>query len=272
MKDKTKGKKIKAIVWPVIYAILVLGICCSSCFLFHSYYYRSIFVSGPSMQPTLKGGRDEDKLSDFGIIDPTSRALRRIERFDIVTTFFPWADYEEDGTAKETAEYKIKRVIALPGESIKIDNKSGDLDFEFHIKTKQRVDGILTDVTLHYGSNPEKIFEEDNTNYIKIPFSRTLYHPDKMMLKNTHVSDPEADGWYKLEDDEYWVMGDNLTESTDSAYVEQGKNHGPVKFSNLVGVLVAIEGTCKIVPSHYVNGKLIPATCINRKYKIPKVF
>ena len=89
-----------------------------------------------------------------------------------------------------------------------------------------------------------------------------------------------------LSDDEYWVLGDNRTNSRDSAYV------GKIKKKYIAGVLVAIEGKAKLkVKGYRCNscGKTYstqskPCTncggttfttqykLVNKKYSWPKFF
>lgn len=133
MKDITK-KRISAIAWPLIYLGLVITICISGCMVFKRYYYCSVFVSGQSMAPTLKGGygNGDRGVAHFGIVDTSESAKKRIERFDIVTTYYPWdisdyADYQVGQTKLDGVrpERKIKRVLAIPGETISV--KEGNI-------------------------------------------------------------------------------------------------------------------------------------------------
>lgn len=64
---------------------------------------RSV-ISGPSMEPNFK---NKDQL----IIEKLSYRFRKPTRFDIITIF------KSKGMKKE---YYVKRIIALPGESIQI--------------------------------------------------------------------------------------------------------------------------------------------------------
>lgn len=152
--DAIKKKKISDFLWPIIYFALVITICFSGCLVFRRYYYCSVFVSGQSMSPTLKGGKGngDSGVAHFGLVDTTDLAKKRTKRFDIVTTYYPWDDSDypngykpnEKNSLGENAERKIKRVLALPGETITV--KNGDItiyknayevtDFEFNTHYK----------------------------------------------------------------------------------------------------------------------------------------
>ncbi len=44
-----------------------------------------VYVDGSSMSPTLNGGGK----TEFGIVDTHSSAINNINRFDIITTYYP---------------------------------------------------------------------------------------------------------------------------------------------------------------------------------------
>ena len=120
-------QKLKRIIWPIIYLILIINVCLSFILVFRSYYFRAIFVSGNSMNPTLKGG----SRADYGVIDDHKSAINHLKRFNIVTTYYPFAkstDYkggyvhgQDNEIDKNNSSYKIKRVYGLPNETIRFD-------------------------------------------------------------------------------------------------------------------------------------------------------
>lgn len=152
-----KETKIYKIFMEVIPYIVILVIV----LLIRIYLVTPIIVSGESMLPTLDGG----ELMVLNKID-------KIERFDIVVV----------DTGKEEI---IKRVIAVPGETISCEN--GIIYINGHRQDEEYSRGITSDF--------EKI---------------------------------------KLEDDEFFVMGDNREDSLDSRHM------GPFKRT-------AIKGTAKLV-------------------------
>ncbi len=79
--------------------------------LYRNVCYDEILVSGHSMESSLHSG-------DFGLMKTTKSALNNIKRFDIVIV-------EVDSETSNSRDI-IKRVIGLPGETIKIET-SGEI-------------------------------------------------------------------------------------------------------------------------------------------------
>lgn len=164
MAKQTKGKLL-TILWTMVFVAGVAAIVISSTSLFNNFYYETIYVSGGSMNPTLSGNSQD---CDYGLIDKSEGAKKSLKRFQIVTTYYPG----------DTSSYKIKRVIALPGDTFKVVN------------------------------NDIYLYKNDISSWRKIedlPFERTL---DNYHIRNY----PET----TLKEDEYFVSGDNYTGSTDS--------------------------------------------------------
>ena len=86
-------KKFFKEVYPYLIIILVVV-------LIRTFLFTPIRVSGDSMNPTLKNG-------DIMILNKVAK----IDRFDIVVI-----------RSKKINEVLIKRVIALPGETIEVNN------------------------------------------------------------------------------------------------------------------------------------------------------
>lgn len=152
--EENKLKK-ELIGWVRDLAIALLVV-----FIIFNFLGQKTNVVGKSMEPTLHDG---DQL----VVDKLSYRFSEIERYDIIV--FPY----------EPKLYYIKRVIALPGESVDIQNgtllvngESIDADFNF-------------DVITEYGNN--------------LPI----------------VVPPN----------EYFVMGDNRNNSSDSRYMDVGTIH-----------------------------------------------
>ena len=144
-----KKKKISSILWGVAYFLVGCCILVSSCILFHNNYYSFIWVDGYSMLPTL----NLNNKTEFGIVDNHKNVMNNIKRFDIVTTYYPIAynssnglisdysyideegkevytacyDESHDVRVSSTADYKIKRVVALPGETFKVNQSGVDI-------------------------------------------------------------------------------------------------------------------------------------------------
>ena len=99
------NKVLKEILNTVLYLLVVFGLT----FLFITFIAQRTEVSGSSMVPTLQ---DQDSL----LVDKISYRFSDPKRFDIV--IFPYK-YGNN-------QYFIKRVIGLPGETVKID-RSGNI-------------------------------------------------------------------------------------------------------------------------------------------------
>lgn len=156
-KEKNKDSKLVGIIKELVPYVIILIVVV----LIRTYLFTPILVSGSSMNPTLDGGEIMilNKIAD-------------VDRFDVVVV--------DIGT-----EEIIKRVIALPGETISCEN------------------GII------YVNGKKQ--EEEYSMGITNDFDKVI-----------------------LEDDEYFVLGDNRQDSLDSEEL------GPMKKDQ-------IKGTAKLV-------------------------
>lgn len=263
-------RKLKAIIWPIIYLVLILNVCFSFTLVFRSYYFKSIFVSGDSMQPTLNENQKDGKV-DYGIIDDHAYVLNHLRRFQIVITYYPFGtDYiqpylpgEKNELDTNSCSYKIKRLYALPGETIRFEVdeekaaeavKAGSETGIYSIETQK-----LAAESIHfYVTNSDGVEFEP-----KISFKRTI-NVQKLADYNF--------GPYVLGEDEYWVMGDNYSVSSDCMSKQYRK---PIYRENLVGVLIAIEGRCT-PPNNIPSGTEAVTgsnyVCKNRTPHWPKFF
>lgn len=169
-------KTLKDFAWPkfILDVLVDVAVVVVLVLLFRHYLYAPFQVHGPSMCDTFNVYADECHSGD-GEYVLTSRlsnwGLTHIQRGDVVIFQAP---YGEDG------EYFIKRVIGLPGESLKID---GGLVY-------------LMDEGGEYLELDEGYLNEDNAGST---------HP--------HRSDVEE---YEVPEDSYFVLGDNRMRSSDS--------------------------------------------------------
>ena len=168
--------------------------------LITSFVFISVVVDGNSMNPTLQNG-------DKAITDGLFYKAFGIDRFDIVIL-------EKDGYEEKL----VKRVIGLPGETIRYEH------------------GVL------YVNN-EKIDES--------------FIPDSLSSQTTT---PYGNDTFecKLDDDEYYVLGDNRRagKSVDSRYF------GPIKRGQIKGVGMLRFASCKTINSD--------GSCSGIKLKWPK--
>lgn len=189
MKVSIKAKII-AIFTSVLAFAAVISVCVASAMLVNKQYFDTIFVSGGSMNPTLMGGHDDSAHAPymtgtgvyvhgdtvhFGKVDPTAKAKKNIKRYDIVTTYYPDEDYDSKGNVLEDADYKIKRVIALPGETFRI------------------VQGVLS--------------VKQNGVYVEIERKHLIDDGGRPGIKDVAER--------TLKENEYWVMGDHRSGSRD---------------------------------------------------------
>ena len=222
-------KKIIAIGSAILYFATVTTVCISAAALVRKSFYSYIFVSGGSMDPTLNGGHESGAMGPhydyvtqtyypgdrvhFGVTDESNRAKRNIQRYDIVTVYYPWSDYNASGQLYENADYKIKRVIALPGETFKIEQ--GVL----YIKEENGYQEMERSFQVNDSGNPS----------VKDVTEQTLL------------------------DGQYWVMGDHRSNSYDCASTHNGGYRGPIKYENIIGVLTSVQGTAEYYIPYVCN-------------------
>lgn len=151
---------VKEIVSTALYVLVVLA----ATYLVITFVGQRTQVQGSSMEPTLS---DNDNL----IVDKISYRFKDPQRFDIIV--FPFL-YKED-------TYYIKRIIALPGETVRID--------------------------------------ENGTIYVNGEVLRENYGREVM------VSAGRASELITLGEDEYFVLGDNRNNSSDSRDPSVGNIH-----------------------------------------------
>lgn len=266
-------RKLKAIIWPVIYLVLILNVCFSFTLVFRSYYFKSIFVSGESMQPTLNTNNTDGQV-DYGIIDDHSYVINNLKRFQIVITYYPFDtsnDYikpyvpgEKNTLNTDSCSYKIKRLYALPGETIR---------FEVDAIKAQEAMNLAASQHSMYDDNVQKLAAEAIHFYVtgadgvefepKINFNRKI---------NVNTLSTYNFGPLELGKDEYWVMGDNYAVSSDCMSKQIRK---PIYKENLIGVLIAIEGRCNIEAELPKDAEAVSGShyvCKNRKPHFPKFY
>ena len=268
-------KKLKLIIWPIIYLVLIINVCISFILVFKSYYYRSIFVSGSSMMPTLNGNVGD--VVDFGLIDDHDSAIKKIKRFQIITTYYPFTDshdyvggfdLEKENVIDESeASYKIKRVYALPNETLRFVVDEEEMNTAQLLASSMPLNQALNSEEVQYHCRQAIQFyikPAGKEDFVKqdIKFKRRI-NPTKIPLYK--------DFEFELKAGEYWVMGDNYSASSDCF-----NKKAPIYYQNIVGVLISIEGTCKIVSDikidSTVDGTKVSYKCTNKKYHFPTYY
>jgi len=146
--SRRRSSKLGEVVSTVFVIIAAIGIAIMlTLFVFQSYQ-----VDGPSMQPSLHNG---DRL----IIWKVPRTLARVtgnayipNRGDVIVFSEP-AITEPDGSPKQL----IKRVIALPGERVVIE------DSIVTVYNSENPDGFNPDTTLPYGEGINLTVDPDQS-------------------------------------------------------------------------------------------------------------
>lgn len=134
---------------------------------------QPFIVNGASMDPTFEHGQ-------YLIVDQISYRLEEPKRGDVIVFKYP----------NDQRQYFIKRVVALPGETIEINDD---------------------EVVVYNEKNPEgKVLNEP-------------YLPGEKQISLQSIKKTE------LSDSEYFVMGDNRRESSDS------RSWGPLNEELIIG-------------------------------------
>lgn len=221
---KKKSSVLSKITMGFLSLLLVASLLVIGFVIYHDNYYKTFWVNGQSMYPTLNhdasyqsgepiGEKDAHqsittyKRLDYGIMDTHKKAIDNLKRFDIVVCY-----YGENET-----DYKIKRLIVMPGETFYISKD------DVHPESNGNL----------YILNPET----DEFDLIPQPLDDHFVHDGLYTATYSDRENPTT-----LSDDEVFVMGDNRigNHSNDSRKV------GPIKYSSIEGKAVALEGTCEI--------------------------
>lgn len=153
-------------------------------YVVRTFFVQPFLVSGSSMVPTFENG-------DYVLVDEFTYRVRPPDRGEVVVFHDP----------QDWSTYFIKRVIGLPGETVKIEG------------------------------NGVTVFDKQAPNGLKLD--------EAYLSSGTPVSANGCDGGqqsggictYTLSSSTYLVFGDNRTESYDS------RSWGPLPTKNIVGLV-----------------------------------
>lgn len=229
-----KKKKKKRHWWDVVLSIVCVGALLGAIVLTINLAYLNIaygstfYVDGTSMYPTLNknalrkksdgsytkvtwksGLQSTGDRVDYGWSKMNIDLKTELKRFDIVVTYFS-SDMERqtDGTykAKDDAQFKIKRLIAFPGETVQITpdkDKNGEFLTPWGTLTVTSVTGEVSVYPSYYTFD-----DYEDVNGVSY----------KSMITDAN----QTFGPKKLADNEYFVLGDNRAShfSSDSRLAE----------------------------------------------------
>ena len=175
---------VKKIIKEIVIWLLLIVLTITASYFITTNVFVKTAVAGVSMEPTLMEGQ-------VVIVNKIEYYLKSPKRNDVIV-------YKQSN--REHSYYEIKRVIGLPGETVKIKN------------------GIIY-------INDEVLKEKIKTETIE----------------NAGL----AEEGIKLDDNEYFVIGDNRNESEDSRFASVGN----VLRNEILGKAVAIEKPFTLVDS-----------------------
>lgn len=175
---------VKKIIKEIIVWLLLIVLTITASYFITTNVFVKTAVAGVSMEPTLMEGQ-------VVIVNKIEYYLKSPRRNDVIV-------YKQSN--REHSYYEIKRVIGLPGETVKIKN------------------GIIY-------INDEALKEKVKTETIE----------------NAGL----AEEGIKLDDNEYFVLGDNRNDSEDSRFASVGN----VLKNEILGKAVATEKPFTLVDS-----------------------
>jgi len=195
-KLKPRRRKVINTLWTVLLIVITL---IAIPVAYVDIVYTPVYIDGQSMAPTLNNF-DNSSFVEFGLMDQRLNTKKKIKRGDIIV-------FDRNG-GTATPSLLIKRVVALPNETILITDKgNGD---EVSITTTKGETLLLPEKYLSNIARYYTATSSDSGNGIGIPLT--------------------------LGENEYYLMGDNRGNSYDS------RRLGGVSFTNIRGKLVVVQG------------------------------
>ncbi|MEG0034521.1 MAG: signal peptidase I [Bacilli bacterium] len=195
----TKEHKRKLIYLSVLSSIVLVMFIVGSVLIFNASYYYKAPIDGLSMYPTF----NSDVKNDKG---------------EVIK-----GDYEE--------------------------GFSGDFRVEFGIiDTHIRTSDLKRFDIVSFRTSSSTTSSIKTRRLIGLPGEKLEYIDNKLYINDKHVEEKDYGNnkWeiltnnftFKLKDNEFYMLGDNRSYSSDS------RHFGPIKLDYIVGKLVAIKGTC----------------------------
>lgn len=175
---------VKKIIKEIIIWILLVVITITASYIITTNVFVKTSVSGISMEPTLTEGQ-------VVIVNKFEYYFKTPKRNDVIV-------YKQSN--KEHSYFELKRVIGLPGETVKIKNGV------VYINDEVMKEKVKTDTIQNGGLAEEGV---------------------------------------KLDDNEYFVLGDNRNDSEDSRFASVGN----VLKNEILGKAIAIEKPLSLIDS-----------------------
>lgn len=236
MKSKSKKKfyqneKFQKIFYPILFFVLICTTAICGVIIFDNNYYSIIYVSGPSMEPTLNGG--VDGRHHYGKIDKSRRTIDQLNRFDVTVNYYPASWHATPDV------YIIKRIWGFPGEKIQLVDTETETTFSVYNGEQLIASFTATHFTVEGSADNYARFGVANKQFtVKTKFDRNFTR--------------------QLANDEYFVMGDNWTDSSDSFYnTEKFHNTGYITNSLIQGKVVQMLGTARLENNQLVDKQKI---------------
>lgn len=248
MKAFFNSTKFQMVFYPCLYFAMAISMVFTGCLLFQRNYYINVYVSGSSMSPTLIGGGEWGR-NHYGISDNHRFVLNNLDRFDVVVTYYPssWGSSDES--------YKIKRVWGFPNETITMSFE--DETYNFKVTKDEKV-VYTVDAKV---SNKTYTYNGISATYRVATFNIQLRSFDTRVLRSVYMDDPSSTNYERknfsitLKENEYFIMGDNWTGSSDS-YTNMSSSQR-ITFNDLQGKVIAIQGTAKVINNELTDKQKI---------------
>ena len=223
-----KSEKFQKIFYPIFYLLFTIAITISGCFIFTRYYYTNIFVSGPSMLPTLVGN-DGKNIHHYGIADTSDAAINSLKRFDVLITHYPESWHATDGLI-------VKRIWGFPGETITLVTTESESVFTV---TKGSYTKTYTAT--------KNLIQADTISAIETMNVYTFDVGTKIFNTRSESASDRRNFSVTLSSNQYFVMGDNWKDSTD-CYTKISLAE-KLERKHLQGKVICIQGYGKMSES-----------------------